>query len=55
MRKHANFTTEQNKLKEKRFEVWCELLHCLDRKSLSLVKTAKPNGIQALETLARLF
>ena len=43
----ANFASEQNKLKEKQFEVWCELVQCLDRKSLSLVKTAKPNGTQA--------
>ena len=43
----ANFASEQNKLKEKQVEVWCELVQCLDRKSLSLVKTAKPNGTQA--------
>ena len=43
----AKFAREQNKLKQKQFEVWCELVQCLDRKSLSLVKTAKPNGTQA--------
>ena len=42
----ANFASELNKLKEKRFEAWCELVQSLDRKSLSLVKTAKPNGTQ---------
>ena len=43
----SNFASEHNKLKEIQFEVWCELVQCLDRKSLSLVKTAKPNGTQA--------
>ena len=47
----ANFASEQNKLKENQFEVWCELVQCLDRKSLSLVKTAKPNGTQAWKLL----
>ena len=51
----ANFASEQNKLKEKQFEIWCELVQCLDRKSMSLVKTAKPNGTQAFEYFARLF
>ena len=51
----ANFASEQNKLNEKQFEVWCELVQCLDRKSLSLVKTAKPNGTQAWKLFARLF
>ena len=26
----ANFASEQIKLKEKQFEVWCELVQCLD-------------------------
>ena len=51
----ANFASEQNKLKEKQFEVWCELVQCLDRKSLSLVKTAKPNGTQAWKLLQDCF
>ena len=51
----ANFASEQNKLKEKQFEVWCELVQCLDRKSLSLVKTAKPNGRQAWKLLQDCF
>ena len=51
----ANFASEQNKLKEKLFEVWCELVQCLDRKSLSLVKTAKPNGTQAWKLLQDCF
>ena len=41
----ANFASEQNKLKEEQFEVWCELVQCPDRQSLSLVKTAKPYDI----------
>ena len=45
------FASEQNKLKEKQFEVWQELVQCLDRKSLGLVKTAKPNGTQAWKLL----
>ena len=51
----ANCASEQNKLKEKQFEVWCELVQCLDRKSLSLVKTAKPNGTQAWKLLQDCF
>ena len=51
----ANFAREQNKLKEKQFEVWCELVQCLDRKSLSSVKTAKPNGTQAWKLLQDFF
>ena len=43
----ANFSSGQNKLKKKRFVVWWELVQCLDRKSLSLVETAKPNSTQA--------
>ena len=51
----ANFASEQNKLKEKHFEVWCELVQCLDRKSLGLVKTAKPSGTQAWKLLQECF
>ena len=51
----ANFASEQNKLKEKQFEIWCELVQCLDRKSLSLVKTAKPSGTQAWKLLQDCF
>ena len=42
-------------MKDKRFEVWCELVHWLDRKSLSSVKTAKPNGAQPWELLQECF
>ena len=48
------FDCEQNKLKEE-FEVWCELVLCLDRKSLRLVKTAKTNGTQARKHLQNSF
>ena len=51
----VNSATEQSNLKEKRFEVWCELVQYLDRKPLSLVKTAKPNGIQAWKLLQDCF
>ena len=51
----ANLAIERNKLKEKQFEVWCELVRCLDRKSLSLVKTAKPNSTQAWKLLQDCF
>ena len=47
----ANFASE----KEKQFEVWCELVQCLNRKSLSLVETAKPNGTQAWKLLHHCF
>ena len=40
----VNFANEQNKLKEKQFDVWCELVQCLDRKLSSLIKTANSNG-----------
>ena len=43
----ANFASGQNKLKEKQFEDLCELVQCLDRKSLSLVTTAKSNNTRA--------
>ena len=51
----ANFSSEQNKLKEKGFEFWCELVQCLDRKSLSFVSTAKPNNTQAWKILQDCF
>ena len=51
----ANFASEQNKLKEKRYEVWCELVQCPDRKTLSFVKTVKPNGTQAWKLLQDCF
>ena len=47
----ANFASEQTKMKEKQFEVWCELVQCLDKKSLSSGKTAEPNGTQAWKLL----
>ena len=43
----ANVAGEQNKLKEKRLAVWCELVQSLDRKSLSLIKTANLNATLA--------
>ena len=42
-----NFAAESEKLKEKQFEVWCELVQCLDKKTLSLIKCLKPNGTAA--------
>ena len=51
----ASFASEQNKLKEKRFEVGCELVQCLNRKSWSLVKTAKSSGTQAWKLLQDCF
>ena len=51
----ANFASEQNKLKEERLEILYELVQCLDRKSLSLVKTAKPDGTQFWKLLQDCF
>ena len=42
-----NFVAESEKLKEKQFEVWCELVQCLDKKTVSLIKCLKPNGTAA--------
>ena len=52
---NAKFVSEGNKLQEKQFEVWCELVQSPDRTSLSLVKTAKPNGTQAWKLLQDCF
>ena len=41
------FAGEQNKLVEKQFNVWSELVQFLEEKSLSLVRTANPNKTQA--------
>ena len=32
-----NFAAQSEILKEKQFEVWCELVQCLDKKTLSLI------------------
>ena len=50
-----NFATESEKLKEKQFEVWCELVQCLDKKTLSLIKCLKPNGTAAWRELQNYF
>ena len=42
-----NFAAESDKVKEKQFEVWCELVQCLDKKTLSLTKCLKPNDTAA--------
>ena len=50
-----NFNEEQDKLRERQFEVWCELVQCLDKKTLSLARTCKPNGAEAWKTLQQFF
>ena len=50
-----NFAAESEKLKEKQFEVWCELVQCLDKKTLSLIKCLKPNGTAAWRELQNYF
>ena len=50
-----NCADESEKLKEKQFEVWCEMVQCLDKKTLSLIKCLKPNGTAAWRELQNCF
>ena len=47
----GNFFAKSDQLKEKHFEVWCELVLCLDIKTLSLIKCLKLSGTAALREL----
>ena len=51
----ANFAEEETRLQEKQFDVWCELVQCLDKRTVSLVKIAKPNGTLAWKLLNDCF
>ena len=50
-----NFAAESEKLKEKQFEVWCELVQGLDKKTLSLIKCLKPNSTAASREFQNYF
>ena len=53
--KAVNIAAESEKLREKQSEVWCELVQCLDKKSLSLIKRRYPNGKAAWRELQNYF
>ena len=40
---------------EKQREMWCELVQCLDKKSVAFIRPHKPNGAPAWEALIKQF
>ena len=38
-----------------RHQVWCELVLCLDRRSISFVRSHKPNGVSACKALIQQY
>ncbi len=44
-------TNAQTSVERKQYQVWCELIQCLDRKSVMIVRPYKPNGTKAWDIL----
>ena len=41
---YAHRTNAVRERDEKRYRVWCELIQCLDKKSVMFIRCQKPNG-----------
>ena len=46
---------EEQELVDKQYDVWCELVQCLDSKSINFISCFKPNGSAAWEALVKQF
>jgi hypothetical protein len=46
---------EESALADLRYQVWCELVQCLDRKSVLLLRPNKGNGMEAWKALVQNF
>ena len=47
--------SEEEKLATRRYEVWIELVQCLDKKSTMYIRAYKPDGVQAWNALKERF
>jgi hypothetical protein len=45
----------KEKLEDDQYTIYCELIQCLDKKSLMIAKSAKPNGAEAWKKLREKF
>jgi hypothetical protein len=48
-------TAEEAPRDEQRYKVWCEIIQCLDRKSVMFLRSHKPNGMAAWKALVQQF